>query len=105
MKKFLGNVLWYITDIVKCIFPVAFMCSAYLAPSIIFTFGLEKIAFTTFIIETIIIGILFTLILAQFIFYRKNQNVNQMNRCVCGLLTISGVVFIGVFGAFYVNMF
>lgn len=105
MKKFLGNVLWYVTDIVKCIFPVVFMCSAYLVPPIIFTFGFEKIASITFIVETIITGILFTLILAQYIFHRKNQNVNQMSRCVRGLLIIGGVVFFGVFGAFYVNMF
>lgn len=104
MKKFLGNVLWYVIDIVKCIFPVVFMCSAYLVPPIIFTFGFEKIAFTTFLIETIIIGIFFMLILAQYIFYRKNGNVNQMNRCIHGFNTIGVSMFFGIFGAIYVGI-
>ena len=95
MKKIFECVFDFLSEVWDFVLPMLFWVPVYCIPSVIQLFGFKRIAFIGFIVLMVLTGALFVLALVQFILAKRNEDVNQMNRCLFTWLIFGGSALVG----------
>lgn len=104
-ESFKERCLDFLSDIWDFLWPMLICAPVFCISSVIQLIGFTKIAFISFVVLMSLLGIYCLFFLIVFVIAKRDEDVNQMNRCIFTWIHLGGAALIGTVVAHLVGLF